>query len=295
MEGGCTTVLGNLIQCSTTCMGKTFLPCFQTPFPLMQLVAIALALLLSSSENSLALPSFQLSAGSKAFTEAPSAISSPGRTKPALPPLLLCHDHLGGPSWASSRGSVSLLSRGPQSPQRDPQKPSGGEGPISVVLLAAPVPAQPWRWSPTFAAWAHCWPCSACCKTAPRAFLAELPLAVAPQLVLVHGVTQAWCWDFAFALAHPFLHTAEVPLRESPAVQSFPEQWYHLRSMQSPRLLIKMLHNIWKVSLWPKHQLGSDLLSTIPWALQSRQSACRVHFSSSSLPGYHGTLCQKLY
>lgn len=58
--------------------GEELLPCLQSAFPLMQLMATALALLLSSSAKSLALPPIQLPSGSKAFTEAPSAISSLG-------------------------------------------------------------------------------------------------------------------------------------------------------------------------------------------------------------------------
>lgn len=69
-EGGCTIALDNFFQCLITCTEKIFFACLQSAFPLIQLVVIALALLLSSSEKSLALPSIQLPLGCKTSIKA---------------------------------------------------------------------------------------------------------------------------------------------------------------------------------------------------------------------------------
>lgn len=157
-EGGCTTTLENLFQRLATCVGKIFFPFPQSASLLVQPAAVALALVLSSSEKSLALPptlkaplrqqslhrgSTQPSLLQHDQTPLLSLSSCTVTTLvalPGLPPIARCLSCPGAHSWAQ----LPLPGR--------PSKAKWRGGTPLLDLLAAPVPAQPGRWSATFAA-----------------------------------------------------------------------------------------------------------------------------------------------
>lgn len=231
-EGGCTTALENLFQRLATCVGKIFSPFPQSASPLVQPAAVALALVLSSSEKSLALPP---------TLKAPLRQQSlhRGSTQPSL----LQHDQTPLLSLSSCAvttlvafpGSLPLLAlslvlgptAGHSSPSPgDPQKPSGEEGPLSWTCWLHPCQHSPGGGRPPLLRGCRTDPIQLAVKQHPGPFWQRCPRGVTPPACtgaggyrsLALGLRVYFCWTL--------LHFCQVV---PPTVNPHPRSSYALQ------------------------------------------------------------------